>query len=355
MPESGGIGVLATTEISPALYLYPFAPIRSIAYGKWCGSMRVLVTGGAGFVGSHLVSALVAQGEDVTVLDNLSAGRQENLQPFLSKPGFKFVKGDLKKFEGWNDILNGVGLVYHLAANPEVRVGETAPEVHFQENLVATFKLLEAMRLRKETKGIVFASTSTVYGEATRLPTPENYGPLLPISTYGASKLGCEVLLSSYASTHAIRALILRLGNCVGSKARHGVVPDFITKLKEDPKTLEILGDGTQKKSYIHIDDCLNAIFVTKDHWLRSNLRVDVYNVSSPDQVTVKRIGEIVAEEMRLPEAKMNFTGGLDGGRGWLGDVKRMHLSIEKVQKLGWKPKLKSEEAIRKGARDLLA
>jgi len=316
--------------------------------------MKVVVTGGAGFIGSHLVDALATRGDEVVVLDNLSSGSRDNLRFSSTKAGFNFLEADLKDFEGWTEAFDKVKLVYHFAANPEVNVGETAPSVHFQENLFATFRLLEAMRKSKETKNIVFASTSTIYGEASVLPTPEDYGPLLPISTYGASKLGCEVLLSSYAYTHKMRALILRLGNCLGSRARHGVVVDFVRKLKTDSKKLEILGDGTQKKSYIHVDDFVDATNLIRDHFLSSHQRVDVYNLSSTDQVTVKRIAEIVAEEMGIRGLKMSFTGGVDGGRGWMGDVKQMHLSIEKLRRIGWKPKLNSEAAIREAAKELL-
>jgi len=200
----------------------------------------------------------------------------------------------------------------------------------------------------------VFASTSTVYGEASKLPTPESYGPLLPISTYGATKLGCEVLISSYSYTHGMRALILRLGNCVGSRARHGVVVDFIRKLKANATALEILGDGTQKKSYIHIEDLLQAVGFIRDRFLSSEQRADVYNLSSADQITVKRIAQIVVQQMGLRGVKMNLTGGVDGGRGWLGDVKQMHLSIRKLRRLGWTPKLNSEAAIRRAAKELL-
>lgn len=316
--------------------------------------MKVVVTGGAGFIGSHLVDALATRGDEVVVLDNLSSGSRDNLRFSSAKAGFNLLEADLKDFEGWTEAFDKVKLVYHFAANPEVNVGETAPSVHFQENLFATFRLLEAMRKSKETKNIVFASTSTIYGEASVLPTPEDYGPLLPISTYGASKLGCEVLLSSYAYTHKMRALILRLGNCLGSRARHGVVVDFVRKLKTDSKKLEILGDGTQKKSYIHVDDFVDATNLIRDHFLSSHQRVDVYNLSSTDQVTVKRIAEIVAEEMGIRGLKMSFTGGVDGGRGWMGDVKQMHLSIEKLRRIGWKPKLNSEAAIREAAKELL-
>ncbi len=218
---------------------------------------KVLVTGGAGFIGSHLVDALLAHEDEVVVLDNLSSGRMENLRQAKSRERFRFVEADLKAIPNIQEVLHGVSVVYHLAANPEVRVGEVDPSVHFEENLLATFKLLEGMRVSHDAKTIVFGSTSTVYGEAAQLPTPETYGPMLPISTYGASKLGCESLISAYAYTHAMRGLILRLGNCVGSRSRHGILWDFIQKLKTNPNEIEILGDGTQTKSYVHITDCL--------------------------------------------------------------------------------------------------
>lgn len=315
--------------------------------------MKTLVTGGAGFIGSHLVDALIAQQNDVTVIDDLSSGQKENLRKVTGKDSFKFVEGDLKTPREWDRILNDTSIVYHFAANPEVRAGETRPEVHFNENLVATFNLLEAMRKSRAAKTIIFASTSTVYGEPSTLPTPEEYGPLLPISTYGASKLGCEALICSYANTFQLRGLILRLGNIVGSRAQHGIIKDLIKKLRSDPSQLEILGDGTQKKSYVHISDCVDATLFSGTKFLSSESRIEVYNVSSPDQVGVKRIAEIVIEEMGLSGVIMNFTGGVDGGRGWPGDVKFMHLSIDKLQKLGWSPTRNSEEAVRLAAHEL--
>jgi UDP-glucose 4-epimerase len=314
---------------------------------------KALVTGGAGFLGSHLVDTLLERKDDVTVIDNLANGRMENLRPASSRCGFKFVKLDLKQTSGLVDILDGVTVIYHLAANPEVRVGKTEPAVHFQENLLATFNLLEAARSGR-VKTIVFASTSTVYGDASQIPTKEDYGPLFPISTYGASKLGCESLVSSYAYTHGMRGLILRLGNCVGSRSTHGVIPDFIRKLKADSTQLEILGDGTQTKSYVHVSDFVTGVSVALEAFLRSDRRVDVYNLSSPDQVSVKRIAQIVTEEFGLGNVKMNYTGGVDGGRGWLGDVKVMHLSVQKLLHLGWQPKFNSEKAIRLAIKELL-
>ncbi|TET19631.1 SDR family NAD(P)-dependent oxidoreductase [Candidatus Bathyarchaeota archaeon] len=308
---------------------------------------KALVTGGTGFIGSHLVDRLMREGWDVAVIDNLTVGSLNNIRRWLDNTRFKFIQGDLKDAGVADDAVAGVGVVFHFAANPEVRVGATDPSVHFQENLVCSFNVLGAMRRSETAKTLVFASTSTVYGEASVLPTPESYGPLVPISTYGASKLGCEGLACSYAWTFGLRALILRFANVVGPRSGRGVIVDFIEKLRADPMWLEILGDGTQKKSYLWIDDCIEAVLRLTLRFLESKERVEIFNVGSDDQVTVGRIGEIVVEEMGLRDVKFVFTGGVDGGRGWRGDVKIMHLSIEKLLEAGWKPKFNSEQAVR--------
>jgi UDP-glucose 4-epimerase len=316
--------------------------------------MRILVTGGAGFIGSHLVDALLARQDQVAVLDNLSSGKLSNLDNAVRNRDFRFVEGDLKKSSEWKNVLRKAELVFHLAANPEVRSGETDPKVHFEENLVATYQLLEAMRTSGGGKMMVFASTSTVYGEASILPTPEDYGPLLPISTYGASKLGCEALIASYAHTFGFRGLVFRLGNIVGSRGQHGIVIDLIKKLRSNKNSLEILGDGSQTKSYLHISDCVQATLFATQEFLRSKSRIEVYNLSSKDQVGVGRIADIVKGEMGLSAVPARFTGGVDGGRGWLGDVKVMHLSVERLEKLGWNSKHNSEQAVRLAAQELL-
>ena len=315
---------------------------------------KVLVTGGAGFIGSHLVDRLMVNGKNVTVFDNLSNGSLKNLERWLGNKRFKFIKGDLKNPNDVEKAVEGIELVFHLAANPEVRVGETDPSIHFQENLIATFNLLEGMRKCASAKSFVFTSTSTVYGEAEVFPTPEDYGPSIPISTYGASKLGCEAIASSYAHTFGLHTLILRVANVVGSRATHGVIIDFIKKLEANPKRLEILGDGTQKKSYLHIEDCVNAILHVTHQFLEGGKKVDVYNVGSVDQIEVKKIAGIVAEEMGLRDVEFIFTGGVEGGRGWPGDVKIMYLSIDKLMKTGWKPKYDSEQAVRLAVKAIL-
>jgi len=315
---------------------------------------KALITGGAGFIGSHLVDNLMKKRWNIVVLDNLSSGSLKNIRKWFQNKQFKFVEGDLKNIVEAHKAVADAELVFHMAANPEVRVGETAPFVHFQDNLVATFNLLEAMRKSETAKTIILASTSTIYGDATVIPTPEEYGPLVPISLYGASKLGSEALACSYAHTFGIRTLIIRLANVVGPRSAHGVIIDFIRKLQINPKRLAILGDGTQTKSYLHIEDCINAILHLTAQFIDSQEKVDIYNVGAFDQIGVQRIAQIVTEQMKLQNVKFVFKGGVDGGRGWLGDVKNMHLSIRKLREAGWKPKYTSEQAIQLATKALL-
>jgi len=315
---------------------------------------NILVTGGAGFIGSHMVDRLILQKHKVRVLDNLSSGRLDNLENSLKNPNLTFIECDLKKPRDIEKSVAKADLVFHFAANPEVRIGETTPQVHFEENTLATFNLVEALRKKNLVCPIVFASTSTVYGEAAALPTPEDYGPCFPISLYGASKLGAEALLSAYAYTFDFRSLALRFANIVGRRAKIGIILDFIRKLQQDSTSLEVLGDGTQLKSYLHVDDCIEAVLSAVDAFLKGGQRTDAYNIGSPDNVAVTKIAHIVAKEMGIPEPRLICTGGVDGGRGWRGDVKRMHLSTDKLSQVGWRPRYNSEEAVRMAARELL-
>jgi UDP-glucose 4-epimerase len=200
---------------------------------------------------------------------------------------------------------------------------------------------------------LVFASTSTVYGEASEMPTPEDYGPMIPISTYGASKLASEALISSYVHTFNHRGLILRLANIVGSRSNHGVICDFIKKIRQNPEELEVLGDGTQEKSYMHITDLIDAVMHLTEVFQESPDKVAVYNVGSEDQITVKEIAKIVAAEMGHPRMQYMFTGGVDGGRGWKGDVKNMQLSIQKLLSTGYTPRYSTKHAVKLAAHEL--
>ncbi|HHO57006.1 MAG TPA: NAD-dependent epimerase/dehydratase family protein [Thermoplasmatales archaeon] len=308
--------------------------------------MKILVTGGAGFIGSHLIDALLERGDEVICFDNFSSGRREFIEHNLGQ--MELVEGDLLNRSDIGKAIKGCDAVFHLAANPDVRSGAGNTKTHFDNNIVATYNLLEEMRENGVTK-IAFTSSSTVYGEASVIPTPENYGPLIPISIYGASKLASEALIASYCHTFDMDAIIYRFANVVGPRSTHGVIYDFINKLKANPEQLEILGDGTQKKSYLYIDDCVEAMLFGFD---RMKEKVEIYNIGSEDWTDVKTIADIVSSEMGLrPEYK--FTGGLDG-RGWKGDVKFMRLDISKLKEKGWNPRHSSNDAIRMTARWLI-
>lgn len=314
--------------------------------------MKALVTGGAGFIGSHLVDRLMEQGHEVRVLDDLSAGTLENIKRWLDHERFEFIKGDMRDAEIVKKAVEGVDVVFHLAANPEVRIGSQSPELLYETNVLITYNLLNAMR-DSNVECLVFTSSSTVYGDAEVIPTPEDYGPLEPISVYGGAKLAAEALISGYAHTFDFKALIFRLANIIGERSNHGVIYDFINKLKKNPNELEILGDGTQRKSYLHVSDTVEGMLHIFEHFKRSEKTVDFYNLGNDDWITVKEIAEIVSEEMGL-KPRFVFTGGVDGGRGWKGDVKFMRLSIEKAKATGWRPKLNSYEAVRRTVRELL-
>jgi UDP-glucose 4-epimerase len=304
-----------------------------------------VVTGGAGFIGSHLVDTLVAQGNEVLVIDSLCAGRRETIARHIDGCKVRLVQADLLG-DGWQEHLEGADRLFHLAADPDVRQSAINPDPTMQNNIMATYRVLEAMRLHKVPE-LVFTSTSTVYGDAKVIPTPEDYAPLLPISVYGASKLACEALISSYCYSFGMKAWIYRFANIVGDRSGHGVITDFIRKLKANPAELEILGDGKQAKSYLEVHECIAAMLFV----LRARETVNIFNIGSEDWIDVKSIAEIVAGEMHLPDVKFRFTGG---ERGWVGDVPKMQLSIERIKSRRWKPELGSRESVRLAVRDLL-
>lgn len=314
---------------------------------------RAVVTGGAGFIGSYLTEELLNRKCQVTVLDDFSAGTMENLGRSAGNSFLKVVREDLRNPRNLDRIVRESDLIFHLAANPEVRVGQTEPRFHFEENVIGTFNLLEAVRRSETEKALVFTSTSTVYGEALEIPTPEDYGPLVPISTYGASKLASEALIMSYVHTFGLKGLVLRLANVIGARSTHGVIFDFVKKISANHRELEILGDGTQEKSYLYITDLVGAIMHLTESCLEATGKTAIYNVGSEDTVTVKEIAGVVAEEMGVSRIRFKFTGGVDGGRGWKGDVKNMQLSIKKLLDTGLKPKYSSKKAVELTAHEL--
>jgi UDP-glucose 4-epimerase len=315
---------------------------------RMLNNRSILVTGGAGFIGSHLVDRLL-QGNEVTVLDNFSSGRRENIAPHLENPNFRLIEADLLDADALEQALAGKDLVFHVAANPDVKLGAENTRIHLDQNVLATYNLLEAMR-RTGVRAVAFTSTSTVYGEASVIPTPEDYGPLMPISLYGASKLSCEALISSYCHTFWMQSWIFRFANIVGERGTHGVIVDFIRKLRENPGELEILGSGKQRKSYLEVRDCVEAMIHCVEH---SRDETNIFNIGSCDSVDVTEIADIVAGKMGLTDVKYRYTGGFEG-RGWKGDVKVMLLSIEKIKELGWAPRSGSAGAIEAAAEALL-
>jgi len=308
--------------------------------------LKAVVTGGAGFIGSHLVDALVARGDEVTVIDNLSTGNLRHIARHLDSGAARFVGKDLLG-EGWQDAVQGADRVYHLAADPDVRASAGNPSTVYAQNVTATVSVLEAMR-EAGCGEVVFTSTSTVYGEADLIPTPEEYPGMQPISIYGSTKLACEAMISGYAHTYGWRSWVFRFANIIGERSNHGVIYDFIQKLRANPRELEILGDGRQQKSYCSVSACVDAVLFAVS---RTNEPFSCFNIGTEDWIAVTAIASIVTAEMGLRGVSFRYTGG---DRGWVGDVPRMLLSVEKLKSLGWRPGMTSEAAVREAARALL-
>ncbi len=308
---------------------------------------KILVTGGAGFIGSNMVETLI-QDNEVIALDNLSNVDERYVEPFRSSGNFKFIRGDINDLSSVPG-LDGVDVVIHLAANSDVRNGAENPSVDFQNNVAGTFSLLEYMR-KSEVKEILFASSSTVYGEASVMPTPENYGPYMPISSYGASKMACEGFITAYSHYYGIKGTIFRFANIVGKNSTHGVIFDFIKKLQKNNRELEILGDGTQRKSYLYVEDCVKSMIYVHE----KSQKTDIYNLGNPLTTSVSRIADIVVSAMGLGDVKFNYTGGVNG-RGWKGDVKIAQLGIEKLASTGWKNRYDSDGAVVQATKETIS
>jgi len=294
--------------------------------------MRIVITGGAGFIGSHLAEALARKGEAI-VFDNFSSGRRE----FLDAMDIKIVQGDITNFEEIKKACKEVDAVYHFAADPDVRKSYDEPLENFKIDVLGTLNVLEACRLNN-VKQIIFASSSVVYGNAG-IPTPEN-APITPISNYGAAKAASEYYVSTYSQLYGIKAIVLRYANIIGPKLTHGVIHDFYEKLEKNPKKLEILGDGNQEKSYLHVTDAVEATLLAVQ---RTKKEFEVFNVGSEEKITVRKIAHLIVSTLGLENVQYKYTGGKIG---WPGDVPIMLLAIEKLKGLGWKPRFRVEKSI---------
>jgi UDP-glucose 4-epimerase len=302
---------------------------------------RILVTGGAGFIGSYLVDRLMQTENKVIALDHLSNDAVNNIARWIDHPNFELMKHDLLNAELLDKTIEKCDIVFHLAANADIRMGSSNTKIDYQQNILATYTLLESMRKSHNCKRIIFTSSSTVYGDAKKIPTTEEYSPLAPISLYGATKLACEALISGYCHMFNMSGVVLRLANIVGSRSMHGIIHDFITKLASNPQHLEILGDGNQVKSYLHVNDCIDAMLRIQD----LDSVFDIFNVGSKDSIQVKEIAKMMIKELSLSNVELRFKNEI-GGRGWKGDVKEMMLDVSKMEELGWSPTHNSREAV---------
>ena len=303
--------------------------------------MKILVTGGAGFIGSHLCDVLIADGHNVTVVDNLVLGKVENIEHLINNPNFRFLREDLNNGHAMDMIImdGEFDMVYHLAANSDIQKGGKDPMVDYQLTFNTTFNVLQMMK-KYEVKKFFFASTSAIYGETYDVLN-EDYGPLKPVSNYGAGKLASEAFISAFASTYHIQTWITRFPNVVGERFTHGVIYDFIHKLQKNPNELEVLGNGEQCKPYVYVKDLVAGIqFVINN----SNEPYNVYMLGSDTRTKVKEIAAMVIEEMGL-NASIRYTGG---DRGWVGDVPEFRYDLTKVNNLGWKASYDSNGAVRK-------
>lgn len=313
------------------------------------------MTGGAGFIGSTLVDALLNQKWDVTVYDNLSTGSLSFLEGPLGlsghpkDPHFEFVRGDLLDEEMLLKSLKGHDAVFHFAANADVRGGPKNTKKDFQQNTIATHNVLEAMRVH-DVRNLIFTSSAVVYGEPEVFPTPEGYRSK-QTSLYGASKLAAEALIEAYANYYDHGVQTFRFVSLLGERYTHGVVFDFVKKLIADPRVLEILGDGNQKKSYLYVGDAISGILTAFGRHLQERKGVHVYNLGHQSALNVCEVASLVTAEMGIPSPKYNFTGG---ARGWVGDSPYVHLDTSKLEALGWRPTLSIEEGVRRTTRYLL-
>ncbi len=330
----------------------------------------VFISGGAGFIGSQMAERLLAEGHSVVAYDNLVLGRREFLAKAMQSPKFRFVEADLLDLDRTVAEMQGVDLVIHLAANSDISQGAERSDVDLRNGTIATYNTLEAMR-RTAVRDVLFASTSAIYGEASVKPTPESYGPLFPISFYGASKLACEGLISAFVHNCGMRAIVFRFANIVGPRATHGAIHDFLMRLKANPRELRVLGNGTQRKSYLHVSDCIDGMLYARSALFeRSVLSApqpqletagkeqgffECYNLASEGVTQVSFIAAAVVDEVaRRVGVKPALVYGAED-RGWVGDVPFTWLDGARFAQTGWKAKLRSDAAVEQAVREVAA
>ncbi len=314
-------------------------------------SGNYFIVGGAGFIGSHFTDTLLKSPDvkRVTLYDNFSSGREWHFAHHRGDSRLSVVRGDVKDLEKLTEAIAGHDVVIHLASNPDIARAATEPDIDFREGTYLTQNVVEAMR-RRSVFRLLYASGSGVYGDLADHEAQEDHGPLIPISTYGASKLAGEALIASYCYMFGMTGRAFRFGNVVGPRQTHGVGFDFIRRLTADPRQLRILGDGTQSKSYIHVEDVIGAV-LTANEKVAETFRV--FNVATGDYITVREIAELAVECLGLEQnrVRFEFTGG---DRGWKGDVPIVRLNTDRIQSLGWRCQRKSREALKQAMLSIL-
>jgi UDP-glucose 4-epimerase len=308
--------------------------------------LKILVTGAAGFIASNLIPRLLERGDEVAGVDNFFLGKRAYVH---EHPQFAFHEFDLLELDRLIALMESFrpDRIWHLAANSDISYGTKYTDFDLKGGTLVTYNVLEAIR-RTGVKEIVFSSSGAVYGEPTVMPTPENYGPILPISLYAASKVACESLITAYAHNYDITAWIYRFGNIVGPNPTHGVIHDFVLRLRDDPTRLVVLGDGTQAKPYVYVEDCLDGMEFGIEH---VHAHVNVHNLAVDDQTSVREITDWTIEAMGIDRNAINVQYG-DSPRGWRGDVPQVQLDTRRMIALGWKPKRSSREAVRQSIAD---
>lgn len=310
---------------------------------------KFLIVGGAGFIGSHFVHALLAESpnREVTIFDNFSSGREWHYEEHANDGRLKVIVGDVSDLRVLCDAMEGHHAVIHLASNPDIARAATEPEIDFYQGSLLTNNVVEAMR-RTGVERLLYASGSGVYGDLGEIEANEDYGPLIPVSTYGASKLAGEGLISSYCHMFGLTACAFRFGNVVGPRQTHGVGYDFIRRLIAYPTHLKILGDGAQSKSYIHVSDVISAVLLANE---LSKTKFQAFNVATGDYITVKEIADLAVEVLKLKQVPVyEFTGG---DRGWKGDVPVVRLNTDRIKRLGWRCKYDTRTALQRSLQSL--
>jgi UDP-glucose 4-epimerase len=313
---------------------------------------KIFLTGGSGFIGSHVADTLIPQGYSVTVYDNLSNGRREFIQHHLGHPNFRFVEADILDSNRLAAEMEGHDLVWHFAANTDIIGGAEQPRRDLRDCVMGTFNVVEAMR-QLGIQPIIFSSTGAVYGELCReTATSESTGPLLPVSTYAAGKIGSEAFISAFCSLYGLRGYMFRFGNVIGARMTHGVIFDFIRQLREDPRELLIRGDGTQEKNYFLVEECIDGMaYLYRNVRMSEDRPCDLFNLGTDSVTRVVDIAQIVKEEMGLTDTRIRIEGTK---RAWPGDQPKVHITVDRMRQLGWTARLTSDQAVRIAIRRML-